>query len=331
MTALDSAAKDIGQALIPDTGPFGTLVRRLGVVATLPSGTPVTVTVTVGGVAIPNVRLLGQTTPIVGDVVVVDFNGPDPLIIGKPSMYGPSLPAEGQLVVSPGVELYHPSSTPYIDFHRGASPASDANADYNVRLINDAAERLRLYSSGSNVEFVVNNARIGPSPSGAHGAGYASFDHIGRAYTAPNNYILLAETSNTYLNAVAGGGVFLRVNNVDGAYLTSARSFRGAALGNAGTFIEGRNQNTLVNSGGGPNWIIEVGTVVVSFSGGNGNFTFTAGFGTVVAIIVSEGGGASDTVVGTTNYTGTGTGVYAIRGGAAVTGLIRVNYIVMGS
>lgn len=62
-------------------------------------------------------------------------------------------------------------------------------------------------------ESIMPPARVGPSPVGAYGSGYASFDHTGRAYTSPNNYVLLADVTNSFLNAPAGGGVFLRIAN----------------------------------------------------------------------------------------------------------------------
>lgn len=58
-------------------------------------------------------------------------------------------------------------------------------------------------------------ARVGPSPVGAHGSGYASFDHTGRSYNTPNHYVLLADVTNTFVNAPTGGNVFLRIENSD--------------------------------------------------------------------------------------------------------------------
>jgi hypothetical protein len=60
-----------------------------------------------------------------------------------------------------GLELYQPSSTPYIDFHRGANPAGDSNADYSIRLMNDSNDRLSIYAGGGgDSAFVYLGGRI---------------------------------------------------------------------------------------------------------------------------------------------------------------------------
>lgn len=81
--SLDATAKGLGEALAPQRGPNPTLTRRQGVVSAVNAGPPPTVDVTVGGIVIPAVRYLASYWPTVGDVVIVDFNGADPLVIGS--------------------------------------------------------------------------------------------------------------------------------------------------------------------------------------------------------------------------------------------------------
>ena len=47
-------------------------------------------------------------------------------------------------VFSPGLEIYSPAQTPFIDFHMAANSTADAGADYNVRLTNNATGWLSL-------------------------------------------------------------------------------------------------------------------------------------------------------------------------------------------
>lgn len=105
--------------------------------------------------------------------------------------------AGGGGFTSPGIELYNPSSTPYIDWHRAANPAGDGGADFNMRLINDANNVLRI-SSASGVDTAtggrlhVGNAWMGSSP--PHGAaGWAGFGHQNRL--ASNDYQFLANSN----------------------------------------------------------------------------------------------------------------------------------------
>lgn len=163
MTDIDSIAKDVGEALVPAGDPLVGVKRRWGVTTTLASGSPATVTVSVGGTTIANVRLMSNYYPAIGEVVVVDFYGSDPLIVGA--------------------------------MNSGAT--------------------------NQNAAFTVPPARIGPSPNGAYGSTYASIDHLGRAYGSAGNYMMLADTLHTFINAPSGGEVHFRVDNSERLKVTA--------------------------------------------------------------------------------------------------------------
>lgn len=108
------------------------------------------------------------------------------------------------------------------------SPQPDFNVDRHRALHNNAV----YYTDGAGVAGagVFDPARIGPSPTGAYGNTYASIDHIGRSYTAPGNYVILADTTNTFVNATSAGSVFIRLNNADrGEFANTLVRFRGTA------------------------------------------------------------------------------------------------------
>jgi hypothetical protein len=115
-----------------------------------------------------------------------------------------------------GLELYQSAGTPFIDFHRAGSPAGDSNADYNVRLINDVNDALRLFG-----QFRSNAANTsGESYVGAWGgsAAYTMFGSQQRKAANANHYVVLFQGSgddNTYISASSGVGavVFRAPNN----------------------------------------------------------------------------------------------------------------------
>jgi len=78
---LDPLLQDATTALTP-TSPTP-VQRRQGTVTAVTAGPPRTISVVIGTTTIPNVACLAAYIPTVGDVVWVDFNGPDPLIIGS--------------------------------------------------------------------------------------------------------------------------------------------------------------------------------------------------------------------------------------------------------
>lgn len=77
MTILPGAEALAAALTAPDPGSLG---RRFGVVTAVGA---TTADVTIGGLTIPGIRRLTAVYPAVGDVVVVDFNGSDPLVIGS--------------------------------------------------------------------------------------------------------------------------------------------------------------------------------------------------------------------------------------------------------
>ena len=95
---------------------------------------------------ITGVRYLASASFSVGDTVLVLQTGNSFVVIGKATTS-----TYGNPEFRDGLELYQSASTPYIDFHQAASPAGDSNADYNVRLINDASGYLRFY--GGHLEI----------------------------------------------------------------------------------------------------------------------------------------------------------------------------------
>lgn len=157
MTFFGDVATTLGEQLAPNA--IRVVTRRMGVVTVAPSGTPPTLTASVGGTTIAGIRMLGPLRPAVGENVIIDFYGSDPLVLGK---------------LDSGV------------------------------VVNDAAGYFPP-------------ARVGPSPQSAYGSAYASVDHTGRTWTAVGNYVLLADTLHTFLNAPATGQVHMRVNNTEQA------------------------------------------------------------------------------------------------------------------
>lgn len=71
----------------------------------------------------------------------------------------------------------------------------------------------------SPADVVSPPARMGPSPVYA---GYSSWDHTTRAWTAAGNYVLLADNLNTFLNAPTTGFVHFRINNNEIAQIDAA-------------------------------------------------------------------------------------------------------------
>lgn len=192
MTYLDEpgdAARWLGSLLAPS--PQKQLVRRLGTVTAVTGGTPPTVTATVSGTDIPGIRLLASASVAIGDVVWIDFNGSDPLCLGKMNNA-----IFGGAAFSPGIELYNPSSTPFVDFHRAANPAGDSSADYNMRIINDASGILSVLGGKLQVDAA---ARMGQS---GYGSNYAAFGY-GAIGIATTTYAFMQE---------AGGEIYVNSN-----------------------------------------------------------------------------------------------------------------------
>lgn len=114
-------------------------------------------------------------------------------------------------ILDAGLELYQAASTPYIDWHRASSPAGDGNADFNVRIINDANNVLRLSTlQGINTTtgglFRIGNAYIGSHP--VHGGGgWAGFGHTNREASGDYQYLANSD-GDTLINS---GGTAQRI------------------------------------------------------------------------------------------------------------------------
>lgn len=107
-----------------------------------------------------------------------------------------------------GLELAHPASTPYIDWHRSANPAEAT--DYNVRLINDAADTLTLRAAAGD-EWA--SLRSGRFRIGAYGWNpvWAHFGNRDRMDANPGAYAFMHGTDgSTLVNSDGGEGVCLR-------------------------------------------------------------------------------------------------------------------------
>lgn len=80
LTNLDPLLRTFTDVLLPESAV--TVRRRQGVVDAV-NVSPPTIDVTLGGLLIPGLSYLGSYAPVIGDVVVVDLNGSDPLVIGN--------------------------------------------------------------------------------------------------------------------------------------------------------------------------------------------------------------------------------------------------------
>lgn len=171
--AFDQLPRMIGE-------PDRAVQLRQAVVVGNPVSGKATIQFGTGATAIAGVRMLAGAGVTDGDAVFVLQQGYDLLVLGQVAATPGSTAQFGD-----GLELYHPSSTPYIDFHRGADPAGDANADYSVRLILEAAGRLAVQG---NVRMTgqVNCDWTGGDPlrvsGGAAGVAYEARDNAGRFF-----------------------------------------------------------------------------------------------------------------------------------------------------
>lgn len=267
-----------------------------------------------------------------------------------------------------GIELYHPTSNPFIDFHNAANPAGDSGADYDWRFIRNtdhmALQKLgaTFFSSGAfrfytDGEFDCNHIGVGGDntlnsgiycgggdlnvrdinfvgQSGAFGSDYAQFAHWNQRAASDGFGFLQRSTGQVYIAAATGTAIELRINNTTKFSVVSDGSLHGVASG--ATIAEGRGGSPLLSGGAGnPNFIFHAGTIVFNFVAGNATFTFPVAYTNIWSVIVCEGGGTANIVVGTSSGTVTGSniGVYAVFGntGAGINGFVRVNYIILAS
>lgn len=116
----------------------------------------------------------------------------------------PATPTAGQQV-TPGLELYHPAATPYIDFHRAASPAGDAGADYNVRLINSGSGELTMHGT----VFKLNSMQIAGTAGRNYFKDSEKSDGAGlRVGAAWGKYGVYSEAGDLVLGATTGKVTF---------------------------------------------------------------------------------------------------------------------------
>jgi hypothetical protein len=83
LAAYERVAVDLAGA-VTRPAPSVPVARRQGVITALTNGTPPTVDVNLGasGITVPGCRYLNSLAPYVGQVVIVNFAGSDPLIVG---------------------------------------------------------------------------------------------------------------------------------------------------------------------------------------------------------------------------------------------------------
>lgn len=246
-----------------------------------------------------------------------------------------------------GIELYQAGSTPFIDFHHAASPAGDSNADFNVRFINSVSNFLTiqpassaqggllvgLSSAGGPAAFVGNDA--------SYGNVYAQFSHA--LNLAAGRYALLqggfgSGDQNTYLNCVSGAQINFRLNNNTQMYMDTNGSFHGIVAGASGSFGEVWPGGTWTGGGTPKDFLIQAGTVVLNFGGGNQNITYPTAFpnGVLCCVVVngdsggSAGGAATVLSVSNPSLSGCGISDVASTTGAGINGNVRVNFIAVG-
>lgn len=122
----------------------------------------------------------------------------------------------GRITVDNGIELYHPSSTPYIDFHRAANAAGDSSADFNVRMINESDNVVNIYTAtaadtNTGGRLYVGNAWMGSHP--VHGVnGWAGFGHKNMQATSNFGFLQL-NTGMSIVNAPATKQINLSIDN----------------------------------------------------------------------------------------------------------------------
>jgi hypothetical protein len=185
-------------------------LRQATVTATSTAGTA-TIRFGTGGGEIAGVRVLGSASFGANTAVWVLQQGYDMLIIGqvKAATASAALPQ----TVYEGLEIYHPT-LPMIDFHRAANPAGDSNADYNVRLVNNAVDTLSMHTAAAGRWGIF---RVGTTPNACIGAyGWDSnWAHFGcwEDFATSAGYAFLSHRDgDTIVNARAN--VYIRRNGV---------------------------------------------------------------------------------------------------------------------
>jgi hypothetical protein len=165
-----------------------TVQLRQAVVTAVEGATGGTCTIKLGnGGPISGVRHLGSAAVPTGSTVWVLQQGYDLLVLGPVSTapWGTAMQLEG-------LELFHPGSTPYIDFHRATNPAG-SGADYNMRIINNVNGYLEVFGG---------RVRIGWAEIGTHPV-HTSYAWFGRtAQAGSTDYAFLTNGSESIINSI---------------------------------------------------------------------------------------------------------------------------------
>lgn len=216
-----------------------------------------------------------------------------------------------------GLELAHPSSTPYIDFHRSTNP--EEATDYNVRLINDAAAQLSLvggqlaingttlYGTAGRNYFKDNERSAGAGLRvGAAWGLYGIYSESGDVVVGSATGVVRLNSEGTFLD---GNGWTVKSRNYmgqSGAFGTTFAQFSHASYWNSTAYGFMQESNgTLYFSTAGSAYFRVNNTTKASWSGSEfyvgdaSNMRFQAfrfdqiGDWTVSAILSSAQGGST--------------------------------------
>lgn len=285
-----------------------------------------------GGILRSGARRTGTTAPggpVIGDIWFDTSQGA--LKVWNGTLWIVAGSGGAGSVTSPGIELYHPASTPYIDFHRAANPTGDGGADFNVRLINSASGVLELVSGSlvaSSGRVVAGGASTGDAETlETHGGGSG---------------ISIRDRDNNGLRSVvysnAGRGRLWRGNDVL-TWTSSEIQLDVRTLGpNDRPLVECVAGSALTGGGAEVGIIMQAGTTVINYAAGNSNFSYPAGFphGVLSVVIINGDSGGSaggpNVVYSTSNTSTVASGTSAVSGstGAGINGNSRLNFIVVG-
>ena len=103
----------------------------------------------------------------------------------------------------------------------------------------------------------------GPSP--AYGTNYAEWTPTSRSYTVAGNYALLADATNTFVNAPTNGNVHLRIANTDIAWASNTAPNQGLNIA-TGMFLRTRGATGWYNQDYGGGWFMSDTSWVRSYA-----------------------------------------------------------------
>ncbi len=163
------------------------------------------------GPTAPNGEIMGDLWYDTANLTLNVWNGTNWQLVAA------SGPSVGTNVFYNGLELYHPASTPFIDFHRAVNPAGDGSADYNMRIINNTNGYLEVFGG---------RVRVGWAEMGTHPV-HTSYAWFGRtAQAGGSDYAFLTNGSESIINAVdtsymSRGGSWIARANASGFTVNS--------------------------------------------------------------------------------------------------------------